>query len=77
MGRIQRRLKIGGLGGERGKGGGGKEKREKKRGRKEGGEGERGEGENTWAVLARLESRCVRSPKAGRGPMPAAGVVIL
>ena len=73
MGRIQRRLKIGGLGGERGKGGGGKEKREKKRGRKEGGEGE---GENIGAVSARLESRYVRSPKAGRRPMPAAGVVI-
>ena len=70
MGRIQRRLKIGGLGGERGKGGGGKEKREKKRGRR------RGEGENIGAVSARLESRYVRSPKAGRRPMPAAGVVI-
>ena len=69
MGRIQRRLKIGGLRGERGKGGGGKEKREK-RGRR------RGEGENIGAVSARLESRYVRSPKAGRRPMPAAGVVI-
>ena len=78
MGRIQRRLKIGGLGGERGKGGGGKEKREKKRGRKEGGEGERGRpsGENIGEVSARLEPRYVRSPKAGRRPMPAAGVVI-
>ena len=50
-----------------------REKREKereKRGRR------RGEGENIGAVSARLESRYVRSPKAGRRPMPAAGVVI-
>ena len=31
---------------------------------------------NIGAVSARLESRYVRSPKAGRRPMPAAGVVI-
>ena len=31
---------------------------------------------NIGAVSARLESRYVRSPKAGRSPMPAAGVVI-
>ena len=54
-----------------GKVGGGKEKREK-RGRRRG----EGEGGNIGAVSARLESRYVRSPKAGRRPMPAAGVVI-